>query len=132
MAVWLTDWKENKMRTSLRDKPTWLHDLVHDDMELDTITKGFIKFYVLQGLTVNHVQQDIHFRVLCGEEYIKGAMERLRCALEAAVDAPDRSEMRTLKEVQMIVDAVREGVQVQIDYYDPEIDDDPYVARPHW
>lgn len=120
------------MKTSLRDKPTWLYDLVHDDMDPDTITKGFIKFYVLQGLTIDHVQQDIHFRVLCGEEYIKGAMERLRCALEAAVDAPDRSEMRTLKEVRMIVDAVRAGERVQVDYYDPEIDDDPYVARPHW
>lgn len=120
------------MNISLSDKITWLHDLAHGDMDPDTITKGFIKFYVLQGLTIDQVQQDIHFRELCGEEYIKGAVCRLRCALEAAVDAPDRSEMRTLKEVHMIVDAVRAGERVQVDYYDPDIDDDPYVVRQCW
>lgn len=80
------------MKTSLRDKPTWLHDLAHDNMEPDTITKGYIKFYALRGLTVDHVQQDIHFRVPCGDLYINGAMERLRSALEAAVDAPDMGD----------------------------------------
>ena len=48
------------------------------------------------------------------------------------IEAPPRSEMRTLDEVQGIVDAVRTGIRVQVDYYDPEIDDNPYVIRAAW
>lgn len=48
------------------------------------------------------------------------------------IEAPPRSEMRTLDEVQGIVDAVRAGIPVQVDYYDPEIDDNPYVVRATW
>ncbi len=32
----------------------------------------------------------------------------------------------------MIVQAVRAGKKVQVDYCDPEIDDDPYVVRAAW
>ncbi len=60
------------------------------------------------------------------------AMSSLRRALEGQVDAPPKSEMRTLDEVKMIVEAVRAGVQVYVDYYDPEMDDNPYVCRAVW
>ena len=37
-----------------------------------------------------------------------------------------------LDEVQKIVDAVRAGIRVQVDYYDPDIDEDPHVVRAAW
>lgn len=120
------------MKASLKDRWTWLYDLVHDDMEPDTVTKGYIKFYALQGLAVDHVQRDIHSRVSRESLRVDGAMERLRSALEAAVDAPDRSEMRTLEEVRMIVDAVRAGERVAVEYYDPDMGDNPYIAHQCW
>lgn len=91
------------MKTSLRDKPTWLFDLVYGNMEPDAIVKGFIKFYAMQGLTVDHVQQDILFRTTCLQHYINRAMERLWSALEAEVAA-----------------------------YDPDMDDHSYIVCKHW
>ena len=39
---------------------------------------------------------------------------------------------RSITEVQQIVDSVRAGHEVNIPYYDPEIDEDPYIVRPKW
>ncbi len=39
---------------------------------------------------------------------------------------------RSLTEVQQIVDCVRAGHEMNVPYYDPEIDDDPYIVRPKW
>lgn len=39
---------------------------------------------------------------------------------------------RSIAEVQQIVDSVRVGNKVNIPYYDPEIDEDPYIVRPKW
>lgn len=38
---------------------------------------------------------------------------------------------RTLEEVQMIVDGVRAGYQVQVDYADPE-EDNEYIYKQTW
>lgn len=119
-------------REWMEDKETWLFDLAHDDLDEDAIVKGFIKHYVLQGQGTEEVQQDLHFHTRYGDFYMEAAMPRLRKALEYEVDAPPRSEMRTLDEVQGIVDAVRAGLRVQVDYYNPEIDDAPYVCRAAW
>ncbi|MCI9095191.1 MAG: hypothetical protein HFI97_01545 [Lachnospiraceae bacterium] len=116
----------------LEDKATWLFDLAHNDLDEDAIVKGFLKHYALQGQGVGNVQQDMHFHTLYGDHYLKEAMASLRRALEYQIEAPPRSEMRTLDEVQGIVDAVREGIRVQVDYYNPEIDDNPYVVRAAW
>lgn len=116
----------------LEDKATWLFDLAHDDLDEDAIVKGFLKHYALQGQGMGDVQRDMHFRTHYGDSYLKGAMAYLRRALEVQIEAPTRSEMRTLDEVQGIVDAVRAGIPVQVDYYDPEIDDNPYVVRATW
>lgn len=116
----------------LEDKATWLFDLAHSDLDEDTIVKGFLKHYVLQGRSIGDVQQDLHFHTHYGDFYLESAMASLRRALEFQIDAPPRSEMRTLDEVQGIVDAVRAGIRVQVDYYDPEIDDNPYVIRAAW
>ena len=116
----------------LEDKAIWLFDLAHDDLDEDAIVKGFLKHYALQGQGMGDVQRDMHFRTHYGDSYLKGAMAYLRRALEVQIEAPTRSEMRTLDEVQGIVDAVRAGIPVQVDYYDPEIDDNPYVVRATW
>ena len=116
----------------LEDKATWLFDLAHDNLDEDAIAKGFLKHYALQGQGMGDVQRDMHFRTHYGDSYLKGAMAYLRRALEVQIEAPPRSEMRTLDEVQGIVDAVRAGIPVQVDYYDPEIDDNPYVVRATW
>lgn len=116
----------------LEDKATWLFDLAHDNLDEDAIVKGFLKHYVLQGQGMGDVQRDIHFHTHYGDLYLKAAMAYLRRALEAQIEAPPRSEMRTLEEVSMIVQAIRAGERVQVDYYDPEIDDDPYVVRAAW
>ncbi len=63
---------------------------------------------------------------------MESAMSALRRALEGQVEAPPRSEMRTLDEVKMIVAAVRAGERVKVDYYDPEMDYDDYVYREEW
>ena len=92
----------------LEDKAIWLFDLAHDNLD------------------------DMHFRTHYGDLYLKAAIAGLRRALEVQIEVPPRSEMRTLEEVSMIVQAVRAGERVQVDYYDPEIDDDPYVVRAAW
>lgn len=116
----------------MEEKGTWLFDLAHGDLDEDAIVKGFLQHYALQGLGIWDVQRELHFGTTYGDYYINSAMDTLRRALEMQVAAPPRSEMRTLDEVQMIVDAVRTGLRVQVDYYDPEIDDDEYVVRAAW
>lgn len=116
----------------LEDKELWLFDLAHGNLDEDSIVKGFLKHYVLQNQGIDDVQQHLHFHTHYGDYYMESAMSSLRRALEYEVDAPPRSEMRALGEVHSIVDAVRAGLQVQVDYYDPETDDDPYVAKATW
>lgn len=116
-------------RIWLEDKATWLFDLAHNNLNDDAIVKGFLKHYVLQDQGISNVQQDMHFRTHYGDLYLESAISGLRRALESQIEAPPMSEMRTLDEVRMIVQAVRAGERVQVDYYEPEIDDDPYVFR---
>lgn len=116
----------------MEDKATWLFDLAHNNLDSDGIVKGFLKHYVLRGQGIEDVQRDMHFRTHYGDFYLESAMASLRRALEFQVEAPPRSEMRTLEEVSMIVQAVRAGERVQVAYYNPEIDDDPYVVRAAW
>ncbi len=122
----------NMAEAWMEDKETWLFDLAHGDLDEDAIVKGFIKHYVLQDKGIADVQQNLHFHTHYGDYYMECAMFSLRRALEGQVDAPPRSEMRTLDEVKMIVEAVRAGEQVHVDYYDPEMDDNPYVCRAVW
>lgn len=116
----------------LEDKATWLFDLAHGNLDDDAVVKGFLKHYALHDQTIGNVQQDFHFHTHYGDSYMEVAMSNLRRALELQIEAPPRSEMRTLEEVSMIVQAVRAGERVQVDYYNPEIDDDPYVVRAAW
>lgn len=97
----------------LEDKATWLCDLAHNNLDDDSIVKGFLKHYVLQGFGIDDVQRDMHFRTQYGDLYLKSAMAGLRRALELQIEVPPRSEMRTLDEVQGIVDAVCAGIRAE-------------------
>lgn len=117
------------MRRDTEDMKLWLFDLAHGNMPDDSIVKGFIRHYVLNGLTIGNVQQDIIFHTKYGEHNCRRAMESLRRAL---AEFTEGEETRTLREVQSIVDAIRAGHQVQVEYYDPEEDDNPYVHKACW
>lgn len=80
----------------LEDKATWLFDLAHNNLDDDAIVKGFLKHYVLQGQGIDDVQRDMHFHTHYGDLYRKAAMDGLRRALELQLEAPPRSELRTL------------------------------------
>lgn len=116
----------------MEDKEIWLFDLAHGNLDEESIVKGFLKHYVLQNQGISDVQQHLHFHTHYGDFYMETAISSLHRALEQEVDATPRSEMRTLGEVQSIVDAVRAGLTVQVDYYDPDEDDDSYVAKVAW
>lgn len=108
---------------------TWLFALVDGKLSDDEIVKGFIKYYALNGLVIGNVQQDIIFKTVIGQWRYQGPMAELRRAL---AEYTDGEETRTLREVQSIVDAIRAGHQVQVGYYDPEEDDNPYVYKACW
>lgn len=116
----------------LEEKATWLFDLAHSDLDEDAIVKGFLKHYALQGYGINNVKQDIHFFLHYGDLNLETVLDSLRRALELQIESPSRYEMRTLDEVQGIVDSVRAGIRVQVDYYDPETDDNPYIVHKTW
>lgn len=44
----------------------WLFDLAHGNLRGDEILSGFIKHYVLRGLTVDHVVSDIVYHTTYG------------------------------------------------------------------
>lgn len=59
----------------------WLFDLAHGNLEDSDIIKGFIKYYVLYGLVVANVKDDIHFRTNYGIQGEKTALTSLNKAL---------------------------------------------------
>lgn len=103
------------------DKGTWLFDLAHNDLDSDAIVKGFLKHYVLQDQGISNVQQDLHFHTLYGDAYLEIAMSNLKQALMKEVDAPPRSEMMTLKEVNKITQSVIDRYETIQIRHNPEI-----------
>lgn len=61
----------------------WLFDLAHGNLNREQTVKGFIRFYVLSGRTMENVQDDILFHTVYDP---REAMERLKAALEEAAD----------------------------------------------
>ena len=62
----------------------WLFDLAHDPKKMSEmqIVQGFIKFYALEGLTLENVQQDIVYHTVYGIENCTTAMKWLKESLE--------------------------------------------------
>ena len=50
------------MNRATEDHKIWLFDLAHGNLTELEIVKGFIKFYALNGFTVENVQDDLVFR----------------------------------------------------------------------
>lgn len=60
----------------------WLFDLAHGNLQEPDIVKGFIKYYALNGFTIENVVDDIVFRTHYRPEL---AVESLRDTLEKFV-----------------------------------------------
>ena len=58
----------------------WLFDLAHGNLSDELILSGFIKHYVLHGLTIGNVVDNIVFRTnygVCGAELAKESLLRV-------------------------------------------------------
>lgn len=64
------------------DHKLWLFDLAHGNLLEDQIIKGFIKYYALNGFTIESVQDDLVFRTNFGYLHAGEAMESLKTSLE--------------------------------------------------
>lgn len=120
------------MREATTELKNWIYGLVTGEFGNEQIVQGFIRHYVLNGLSVDHVQQDILYHTKYSADECKDAVQSLRVALAWYAE---REESRTLTEIQTIVDCVRKGISVRVEYfnpneYDPECED--FVARACW
>lgn len=68
----------------------YLFDLAHGNLSPGQTVRGFLKFYALEGLCVENVQNDLVFRTRYGAYHAEETMERLRTALGQAVDGTIR------------------------------------------
>lgn len=68
------------------DHKIWLFDLAHDNLSGSQIVQGFIKYYVLNGLLLANVQDDLVFRTFYGGSCAGQAMKNLREALGKAAE----------------------------------------------
>ncbi len=73
----------NQRATS--DHKVWLFDLAHGNLTDDEILKGFIRYYVLCGCTLDNVVDDVVFRTRYEPEGIK---EKLIAVLESVLENP--------------------------------------------
>lgn len=71
----------NQRATS--DHKIWLFDLAHQNLSDDEILKGFIKYYVLTGCTLDNVIDDVVFKTHYDPAEIK---EKLIEVLEKVAD----------------------------------------------
>ncbi len=55
-----------------------------------------------------------------------------RGVIKGLEEIEEQQPTRTLDEVQNIVDCVRADLPVQIEYWDPDEDEDEYVAKACW
>lgn len=64
----------------------WLFDLAHGNLSDPQILQGFIKYYILNGLMLANVQDDLVFRTFYGDRYVEQAMKSLRVVLEKTAE----------------------------------------------
>lgn len=62
-----------------KEHKTWLFDLANDKITDKQIIQGFIKYYALNGFSVEDVQDDLVFRLSCNPVR---AMKSLKTALK--------------------------------------------------
>lgn len=109
----------------------WLYELVQGRLSDDAIVKGFLKHYALVGKTLKDAEADIDAKRWHEKDVRQQAIGQLQWALKNHANAPEPPESRTLEEIHQIVECVRAGIPIQIDYWDGE-EDDPYVVKACW
>lgn len=75
------------MERTAEDMKIWLFDLTHGNLSDSSILQGFIKYYVLYGLGIGHVQDNLVFRTHYSPEQIKAGMEVLKRVLNDVADS---------------------------------------------
>lgn len=68
------------------DRGLWLFDLAHGNSTDQEILQGFIKYYVLEGKSLNNVLDDLFFRTSYGHHYTEKAMDQLKVVLMNAAE----------------------------------------------
>lgn len=66
------------------DHKIWLFNIAHSNLSEAQILQGFIKYYVLNGLLLATVRDDLVFRTSYGGIYVEQAMKDLKAVLEKA------------------------------------------------
>lgn len=111
------------------NKKKWIYELTRDEISGEKLVKGYIKNYVLRDMSMSDVKKDILKVIGCSGYECDCYMINLTDALQWYVD---REESRTLTEIHNIVECVRNNIPVQVDYYDEDLDEDPFVVRSKW
>ena len=77
------------MERTTEEMKLWLFDLAHGNLSDDAILTGFIKHYVLFGLTIDNLVDNIVFRTNYGVSGVTLAKQSLlRVLEEIASDTP--------------------------------------------
>ena len=74
--------KQIIMNRITEEMKLWLFDLAHGNLSDEAILSGFIKHYVLHGLTIGNVVDNIVFRTNYGTSGAKLAKESLLRVLQ--------------------------------------------------
>lgn len=77
---------ENIMKRDTEEMRLWLFDIAHGNLEENAVVKGFIKHYVLHGLSKDNVKDDILFHTTYGSEGARTAVILLEKALQEFVE----------------------------------------------
>lgn len=70
------------MERTTEEMKLWLFDLAHGNLSDDVILSGFIKHYVLYGLTIDNLVDNIVFRTNYGSSSVILAKESLLRVLQ--------------------------------------------------
>lgn len=77
---------ENVVNRDTEEMKLWLFDIAHGNLDEHVAVKGFIKHYVLHGLSKDNLKDDILFRTTYGSEGAQTAMIFLEKALQKFVE----------------------------------------------
>lgn len=108
----------------------WLHELAAGKLSMEDTVKGYLLHYALNDLSISDVKRDILYHTGLGADRCQDAVNSLQISLKWYAN---REESRTITEVQQIVDCIRAGMDVQVAYCYPDLEEeDEYVVRKCW
>ena len=85
----------------------YLFDLAHDNINDEDMIRGFIKYYVLNGLTLGNLQDDCVFHTCYPVEGVQAGLQRLRSTLEQMAEDRRTEEHSLLKKLSQKQDEVK-------------------------